>query len=175
MDICVDVWQIIINLLDIKSQLALSSISRFFFQNLKILKLKDCSINPEILCTIRFQCLNCLDVYNNDLLQEHVNGLNLVSFSCRSKYIVDINHMTRLKKFKKYFGCNINEYGHARLNIKFVHCCFYKKMKTCKINSDECEQFKFKLFKQNIPKNHLTDVHHMRHLYDIYSLYRCIS
>lgn len=101
MEICLDVWQEIVNLLDLKSQLHLTSTCHYLYTNLKIRKLLINKFNPLILQTIRFDSLRVLitscHILSCHILQKHIDHLNLTIFHCESPFVTSVNHMTRLE------------------------------------------------------------------------------
>lgn len=136
-----DIWQIIMNLCDIKTQLALSSTCKHFYNNLKIYKLICQKINPKFLQTIRCCVLNKIKIVNgSNLKQNDIIGLNLNYFKIGGyPDISDVSFMTHLKYLScSGFYCKIDQNGICGLNLKtllahdntkITNVCFMKNLK----------------------------------------------
>src|SRR5437660_11928080 len=99
--ICLDIIQIILDFSDIKTQLILTSLSREYYDGLKIRELIYRGITQEIIMQKKFDNLQILDVQDNSEIV-NVNHLKntLITLYCGGCCGIDQNGISDLKRLQ---------------------------------------------------------------------------
>lgn len=147
MELCLDVWQIIMDKSDLKTQISLSSTCKFFSMNLKIHKFTlEKFANEKCLTIGRLESLKKFKIRktleNINLMttleslkceckinQKSINHLNLkkLYIRCNSE-ITSIAWMYRLESLDCSYNCGINQRAIEGLNLIKLNACGNEKI-----------------------------------------------
>ena len=133
----IEIWQIILNLNDIKSQLMMRMVCELFYK-LNIYDLLNIpkKFKRKLTNNIISQHINLRYLYagkHTKITQEKINILNLYELNANNNLnIYNINHMNNLEKLKACGHSGIGNKGIKNVNLKNLHISY--NMNICNLN-----------------------------------------